>query len=54
MLHRSVDDSRKIRASTESCKQAAVIGDGFIGMEVAVVLAQKNIETTLIVREDRV
>jgi NADPH-dependent 2,4-dienoyl-CoA reductase/sulfur reductase-like enzyme len=51
---RSLDDSRKIRASMESCKQAAVLGGGFIGMEVAAVLAQKNIETTLILREDRV
>jgi NAD(P)H-nitrite reductase large subunit len=30
---RSPDDSRKIRASTESCKQAVVLGGGFIGME---------------------
>jgi len=51
---RSLDDSRKIRASAETCKQAVVLGGGFIGMEVAAVLAQKNIETTLILREDRV
>src|SRR6516225_3692658 len=51
---RSLDDSRKIRASAESCKQAVVLGGGFIGMEVAAVLAQKNIETTLVLREDRV
>jgi NADPH-dependent 2,4-dienoyl-CoA reductase/sulfur reductase-like enzyme len=51
---RSLDDSRKIRASMESCKKAVVLGGGFIGMEVAAVLAQKNIETTLILREDRV
>ena len=51
---RSLDDSRKIRASAESCKQAVVLGGGFIGMEVAAILAQKNIETTLILREDRV
>ena len=51
---RSLDDSRKIRASAESCKQEVVLGGGFIGMEVAAVLAQKNIETTLILREDRV
>ena len=51
---RSLDDSRAIRASAESCKQAVVLGGGFIGMEVAAVLAQKNIETTLILREDRV
>jgi len=51
---RSLDDSRKIRTSAESCKRAVVIGGGFIGMEVAAVLAQKNIETTLILKEDRV
>ena len=51
---RSLDDSRKIRASAENCKRAVVVGGGFIGMEVAAVLAQKNIETTLILREDRV
>src|SRR5262249_51969060 len=51
---RSLDDSRKIRESAESCERAVVLGGGFIGMEVAAVLAQKNIETTLIVREDRV
>jgi len=51
---RSLGDSQKIRASAESCKQAVILGGGFIGMEVAAVLAQKNIETTLILREDRV
>jgi NADPH-dependent 2,4-dienoyl-CoA reductase/sulfur reductase-like enzyme len=51
---RSIDDSRKIRASAETCKHAVILGGGFIGMEVASVLAQKNIETTLIIREDRV
>lgn len=51
---RSMHDSKNIRDSAASSKQAAVIGGGFIGMEVASVLAQKNIETTLIIREDRV
>jgi len=51
---RSLDDSRNIREKAATAKRAAVIGGGFIGMEVASVLAQKNIETTLIVREDRV
>jgi NADPH-dependent 2,4-dienoyl-CoA reductase/sulfur reductase-like enzyme len=49
---RSVDDSRKIRAQAAKAKKAVVIGGGFIGMEVASVLAQKKIETTLIVREE--
>ena len=31
-----------------------VIGGGFIGMEVASVLAQKGIETTMVLREERV
>jgi NADPH-dependent 2,4-dienoyl-CoA reductase/sulfur reductase-like enzyme len=51
---RSLGDSRKIRAKAASSKQAVVIGGGFIGMEVASVLSQKNIETSLIIREDRV
>lgn len=51
---RSLGDSRKIRAKAADSKQAVVIGGGFIGMEVASVLAQKKIETTLIIREDRV
>jgi 3-phenylpropionate/trans-cinnamate dioxygenase ferredoxin reductase component len=51
---RSLDDSRKIRKSAENCKRAVVLGGGFIGMEVAAVLAQKSVETTLILREDRV
>src|SRR5215468_2921919 len=51
---RSLDDSQKIRTSADSCKHAVVLGGGFIGMEVAAVLAQKNIETTLVLREDRV
>ena len=51
---RSLHDSQNIRDSAASSKRAAVIGGGFIGMEVASVLAQKKIETTLIIREDRV
>ena len=51
---RSLGDSRKIRARAATSKQAVVIGGGFIGMEVASVLSQQNIDTTMIVREDRV
>lgn len=51
---RSLRDSRKIRERATNSKQAVVIGGGFIGMEVASVLSQKNIETSLIIREDRV
>lgn len=51
---RSMDDSRAIRERAEKSKQAVVIGSGFIGMEVASVLAQKNIRTAMVIREDRV
>jgi NADPH-dependent 2,4-dienoyl-CoA reductase/sulfur reductase-like enzyme len=51
---RSVDDSRKIREHAGNAKRAAVIGGGFIGMEVAAVLTQKGIETTMILRSARI
>jgi len=51
---RSLDDSSRIRARAAISRQAVVVGGGFIGMEVASVLSQKNIETTLIIRENRV
>ena len=51
---RSLDDSKAIRQHAQSVKRAAVIGSGFIGMEVAAVLAQKGIEITMILREDRI
>jgi NADPH-dependent 2,4-dienoyl-CoA reductase/sulfur reductase-like enzyme len=51
---RSLGDSRRIRERATNSKQAVVIGGGFIGMEVASVLSQKNIETSLIIQEGRV
>lgn len=51
---RSLDDSRAIRESAQKMKRVAVIGGGFIGMEVAAVLAQAQIEVTLLLNEDRI
>ena len=51
---RSLDDSRRIREHSGKARRAAVIGRGFIGMEVAAVLAQKGIETTMILRSGRI
>ena len=51
---RSMSDSRRIREHAGSVKRAAVVGGGFIGMETAAVLAQKGLETTLILRAERV
>jgi NADPH-dependent 2,4-dienoyl-CoA reductase/sulfur reductase-like enzyme len=51
---RSLDDSKRIRAHAGAAKRAAVVGSGFIAMEVASVLAQKGVDTTMIVRDDRI
>jgi NADPH-dependent 2,4-dienoyl-CoA reductase/sulfur reductase-like enzyme len=51
---RSMLDSENIRSKAATAKQAVVIGGGFIGMEVASVLAQKNVNTTMIIRDERV
>jgi 3-phenylpropionate/trans-cinnamate dioxygenase ferredoxin reductase component len=51
---RSLDDSKAIRRSAETAKSAVVIGGGFIGMEVAAVLAQKSIEVAMVLADDRI
>ena len=51
---RSLDDSKRLRRRADTAKRAVVVGGGFIAMEVASVLAQKGIETTMIVREERI
>ncbi len=51
---RSFTDSKKIRNAAEKAKHAIVIGGGFIGMEVAAVFAQKGIEVTMVLNDDRV
>lgn len=47
-------DSKIIRSASEKVKRAVVIGGGFIGMEVAALLAQKEIEVTMVLNEDRI
>lgn len=51
---RSLSDSRNIRNAAEKSRRALVIGGGFIGMEVAAVLAQKGIEVSMVITDDRV
>jgi 3-phenylpropionate/trans-cinnamate dioxygenase ferredoxin reductase component len=51
---RSLNDSKAIRRSAENVKHAAVIGGGFIGMEVAAVLTQKGLGVVMILSEDRI
>ena len=49
-----MSDSSLIRSAAATAKRAVVVGGGFIGMEVASVLTQKNVATTLVIREKRV
>ncbi len=51
---RSMDDSRRIREHAGGARRAVVVGGGFIGMEVASVLAQKGIDTTMVLRSGRI
>jgi NADPH-dependent 2,4-dienoyl-CoA reductase/sulfur reductase-like enzyme len=51
---RSIADSTKIREHAAGARRAAVIGGGFIGMEVASVLAQKGVDTTMILKDGRI
>jgi NADPH-dependent 2,4-dienoyl-CoA reductase/sulfur reductase-like enzyme len=51
---RSMSDSARLRDALKSAKKVAVIGSGFIGMEVASQSAQQGRDTTMIFPEDRV
>jgi NADPH-dependent 2,4-dienoyl-CoA reductase/sulfur reductase-like enzyme len=51
---RTINNSKNIRNATEKAEHALVIGGGFIGMEVAAVLAQKGIEVVMVLNDDRV
>ncbi len=51
---RTLRDSVRIRERSGNAKRAVVVGGGFIGMEVASVLAQKGVETVMAVHEDRI
>jgi NADPH-dependent 2,4-dienoyl-CoA reductase/sulfur reductase-like enzyme len=51
---RTLNDSTNMRNAAESAKRVVVIGGGFIGMEVAAVYAQKGIEVTMVLNDDRV
>lgn len=51
---RSLDDARRIKDHAVAGKRALVIGGGFIAMEVASSLAQRGLEVTMAVREERI
>jgi len=51
---RQMKDSQAIKAQIKRGKRAVVIGSGFIGMEVASVLASQGVDTTMVFPDDRV
>jgi NADPH-dependent 2,4-dienoyl-CoA reductase/sulfur reductase-like enzyme len=51
---RQLRDSEEIREEMGAGRRAIVIGAGFIGMEVASVLARKGIDTTMVFPQERV
>jgi 3-phenylpropionate/trans-cinnamate dioxygenase ferredoxin reductase subunit len=51
---RQIKDSQAIQAQMKRDKRAVVIGSGFIGMEVASVLAGHGVCTTMVFPDDRV
>ena len=51
---RQMKDSRAIQAQIKRGRRAVVIGSGFIGMEVASVLASHGVQTTMVCPDDRV
>ena len=51
---RSLDDAKQIKMATHSARDSAVIGGGFIAMEVASVLAQQGLRPTMIFPGKRV
>jgi NADPH-dependent 2,4-dienoyl-CoA reductase/sulfur reductase-like enzyme len=51
---RSLDDAKRIRTRAASATRVVVIGAGFIGMEVAAVLAQQGLHTTMVFPDERV
>ncbi len=51
---RSLEDSKRIRDQALNARKAVVIGGGFIAMEVTAVLAQKGIQVTMVMPEERI
>jgi NADPH-dependent 2,4-dienoyl-CoA reductase/sulfur reductase-like enzyme len=51
---RSFDDSKALRDAYKGAKNAVVLGAGFIGMEVASVLASAGVHTTMLFPEERI
>lgn len=51
---RTLDDAERLRTAAAGARRAAVIGGGFIGLEVAAAFAQAGLDVTVIEAADRV
>lgn len=51
---RSIQDARRIRDAVRDCNDVVIVGGGFIGVELASVLVEKKIRTTIISRTSTV
>ncbi len=51
---RKIDDVRRLRPALDAAKRIAIIGGGYIGLEVAAVMRQEARDATVIEAEDRV
>jgi 3-phenylpropionate/trans-cinnamate dioxygenase ferredoxin reductase subunit len=51
---RTIPDARVLGTALERTKALAVIGGGYVGMEVAAVARSKGIDVTVVEREDRI
>jgi 3-phenylpropionate/trans-cinnamate dioxygenase ferredoxin reductase component len=51
---RKIDDVRKLRPALDDARRVAIVGGGYIGLEVAAVLRQEGREAVVIEAEDRV
>lgn len=51
---RSLDDAKGLRETYQGATHAVVLGGGFIGMEVAAVLASARVQTTMVFPDERI
>jgi 3-phenylpropionate/trans-cinnamate dioxygenase ferredoxin reductase subunit len=51
---RKIDDVRRLRPALDAARRVAIVGAGYIGLEVAAVLRQEGREATVIEAESRV
>src|SRR5699024_2228748 len=51
---RSLDDAQQLKAVIKAGKPLAIVGGGYIGLEVAAAARERGVDVTVIEREDRI